>query len=115
MCAIYATLIGMEAIKIILYETKNGTCPFTKWFDDLDANIQRIIATRLDRLSVGNFGDCEPLRDGVSELKIHVGPGYRIYFGKKGKTIVIILTGGLKKSQNRDLEKAIEYWKQYKG
>jgi putative addiction module killer protein len=54
------------------------------------------------------------LRDGVWELRIHVGAGYRVYFGKKGKTTIILLVGGLKRTQKKDIEKAIEYWKLYK-
>jgi putative addiction module killer protein len=106
--------IIMETFKIVIYEAKNKKSPFTKWFDSLDAPIQRTIAVRFDRVSVGNFGDSEQLREGVWELKIHSGPGYRIYFGKEGKTLIIILTGGLKKSQKKDIEKAIEYWNEYK-
>ena len=104
----------MEIVKISIYETKSKRKPFTKWFDGLDAPIQHIIATRLDRVSVGNFGDCDPLREGIWELKVHTGPGYRIYFGKRGNAVVIILSGGLKKSQEKDIEKAIEYWKSHK-
>ena len=104
----------METVKIVIYETKSKRRPFAKWFDDLDAPIQRIIATRIDRVSVGNFGDCDPVRESVWELRVHAGPGYRIYFGKKGDTVVIILSGGLKKSQKKDIEKAVEYWQSYK-
>lgn len=104
----------MKAFKIVIYETKNKTNPFTKWFENLDAPIQRTVAIRLDRVSLGNFGDCKQLREGIWELKIHSGPGYRIYFGKEGKALIIILTGGLKKSQKKDIEKAVEYWDEYK-
>ena len=104
-----------EIYKIVIFETPSKRRPFEKWFDDLDAQAQRTIAIRFDRISLGNFGDCEPLRGGVWELRIHSGPGYRVYFGKEGNTIVIILTGGLKKTQPKDIEKALEYWESYKG
>jgi len=104
----------MESLRIIIYETKNHISPFNKWFENLEANIQRIIAAKLDRVSLGNFGDCEPIRESVYELKIHTGPGYKIYFGKKGNAIVIVLTAGLKRSQKKDIEKPIEYWNLYK-
>jgi putative addiction module killer protein len=104
----------MKPIKIVVYETKGGKKPFDKWFDDLDGQIQRIIAVRTDRMSVGNFGDCFFLREEVWELRIHFGAGYRVYFGKHGNTLVIVLSGGLKKSQEKDIDKAIAYWKSYK-
>lgn len=104
-----------EIYKIVIFETPNGRRPFEKWFKDLDTQAKITIRLRFDRVSLGNFGDCEPLRSGVWELRIHSGPGYRIYFGKKGDTIVVILTGGLKKTQQKDIEKAIEYWESYKG
>lgn len=63
---------------------------------------------------MGNFGDCEPVGDGISELKINFGPGYRVYFGKIGKTCVLLLVGGSKRSQQGDIEKAKEYFEDYK-
>lgn len=105
----------VEVYKIVIFETASRRRPFEKWFNDLDGQAQRTIALRLDRISLGNFGDCEHLRAGVWELKIHFGPGYRVYFGKDRGAIVIIISGGLKKTQPKDIEKAIEYWGLYKG
>lgn len=74
-----------------------------------------IIATRIARLKLGNFGDCKGLTNanGVFELRIQYGPGYRIYFAKKKQVIVILLCGGDKKSQKKDIEKAKMFWEEY--
>ena len=61
----------------------------------------------------GNFGDCKPLRDGVWEMRIDVGPGYRVYYAKTGLTVVLLLCGGDKRKQQSDIEKACEYWKEW--
>lgn len=70
---------------------------------------------RLDRLKLGNFGDCKTLQEGVSELRIHYGPGIRIYYGKIGNRIVLLLCGGDKDSQDNDINKAKEYLKDYQS
>lgn len=67
----------------------------------------RAFAKWLERLSLGNFGDWKPVGDGVSELRIDYGPGYRIYLTRRGKAVIILLAGGTKKSQNRDITRAI--------
>lgn len=71
------------------------------------------INKRLDRLVLGNRGDTEPVGDGVFELRIHYGPGYRIYYAEQGNELVILLYGGSKRAQQRDIDRAIEYWKDY--
>lgn len=102
----------MNTIEIVIYTTKTGKSPFNDWESRLDAKAQVIIANRLDRIRLGNFGDCKPIigGEGVKELRVDFGPGYRIYFGMQGSTIVILLIGGAKKSQLRDIEKAKQYW-----
>lgn len=72
------------------------------------------IRARLDRMELGNFGTVKPVGDGVSELKIDHGPGYRVYFAMSGKTVVLLLIGGDKSTQQRDIEMAKIYWKQQK-
>ncbi len=102
--------------EIRTYETKRGKCPFSEWMNNLkDLQAKTKIRLRLDRLAMGNFGDCKSVGDGVSELKIDFGPGYRVYFGKAGKTCVLLLTAGSKGSQQGDIEKAKEYFKDYKA
>ncbi|MBL9122069.1 MAG: type II toxin-antitoxin system RelE/ParE family toxin [Planctomycetaceae bacterium] len=72
------------------------------------------ILARVARLEAGNFGDCKPLREGVSELRIDWGPGYRVYYAMFGRTVVLLLCGGDKRRQSADIDKAVEYWKDYK-
>lgn len=101
-------------IEIELYETASGLCPFGDWFESLkEQNMRAKILTRLDRLKLGNFGDCKALSDKIFELRIHYGPGIRIYYSKIGNKIVLLLCGGDKSSQTKDINKAKEYLKQY--
>ena len=106
----------MGIIKIVIYSTSTGKAPFSDWEDQLDTKNQAIIANRLDRISLGNFGDSKPIKggQGVREVRIDYGPGYRIYFGMHGLTVVVLLIGGDKGSQSRDVEKAKRYWTEYK-
>ncbi|MDA3934636.1 MAG: type II toxin-antitoxin system RelE/ParE family toxin [Gammaproteobacteria bacterium] len=84
------------------------TADFADWLDQLqDARAKARILIRLRRLGLGNIGDWKPVRDGISELRLDYGPGYRIYFTRRGKTVIILLAGGTKKSQSRDIRRAI--------
>ena len=97
--------------EIEIYKTSTEKEPFTDWIRSLDKPARSRIRTRLTRIrDTGNLGDCEPARDGVYELKFDFGPGYRVYFGYKTDKILILLFGGYKKSQQRDIDKSIEYW-----
>ena len=97
------------------YRTQNGRMPFTDWFESLrDQKTRTRIRGRLTRLEVGNFGDCQSVGGGVFELRIHSGPGYRVYFGEVGDTLILLLCGGDKSSQQRDIEHAKTYWQDYK-
>lgn len=89
--------------------------PFSDWFKNLkDVKAKARILTRLNRIEIDNhFGDTETVGDGVFELRFHFGPGYRIYYGKDGDKVIILLCGGIKKSQKRDIAKAKEYWEDY--
>jgi putative addiction module killer protein len=80
---------------------------FRKWRTRLrDERARTLIASRLDRLAFGHAGDAEPVGQGISELRIHYGPGYRIYFQKRGNTIIVLLCGGNKSTQQKDIETA---------
>jgi putative addiction module killer protein len=87
--------------------------PFATWFDSLDAVTAARVDRYLRRLEAGNFGSVKALQAGVSELRMDFGPGYRVYFGRDGKTIIILLGGGSKKRQPADIATAIERWKRY--
>ena len=106
----------MNTIKIYFYATPRGKEPFSEWYDDLDKQARLIIRNRLDRIEIGNFGDAKVIKggEGIWELRIDHGPGYRLYFGKQGSMIIILLTGGDKKSQSKDIERAIKYWIEWK-
>jgi putative addiction module killer protein len=71
------------------------------------------ILIRISRLQQGNYGDCEPVGEGISELRMFFGPGYRVYFGENGNDIVILLCGGDKGSQDKDIQQAKIYWEEY--
>lgn len=97
------------------YLTEKGEKPFKKWLDGLkDISARNTIRIRLDRVRLGNFGDNHPVGKGVSELKIDHGPGYRVYYAIERKAVVLLLIGGDKSSQRKDIEKAQEYWLDHK-
>ena len=97
--------------EIEVYVNKNGQEPFREWFDSIqDIGTQTRIRARLDRLEKGNFGDCQSVGSGVYELRIHFGSGYRIYFGEVNRTIILLLCGGDKSTQTRDIRNAKTYW-----
>jgi putative addiction module killer protein len=101
--------------EIETYQTQSGREPFTEWFNAIrDTRTQTRIRRRLDRLEKGNFGDCESVGSGVFELRLHFGPGYRIYFGEMDKAIVLLLCGGDKSTQTQDIRRAKTYWLEYK-
>jgi putative addiction module killer protein len=95
-------------------EYTEGTCsPFAEWFDDLDSVTAARVDRYIRRLESGNFGAAKVLREGVSELRLDFGPGYRVYFGRAGKTLVILLGGGSKRRQEADIAVAIARWQRY--
>ena len=96
------------------YETEDGTSPFAAWFERLDATAAAKVTTALTRLGLGNTSHVKGVGSGVFELKIDFGPGYRVYFGKDGPETVILLGGGTKKKQQRDIEAAQNCWQDYK-
>ena len=97
------------------YLRPDGTCPFNDWLESLrDRQARARIRARINRVRLGNLGDCKSVGSGVSELRIDYGPGYRVYFGIAETKLVILLCGGDKSSQSGDIREAIEYWEDYK-
>jgi putative addiction module killer protein len=97
-----------------IYADEEGYEPYTEWLEGLrDVVGRKRIMARSKRLAQGNYGDCEPVGDGVLELKMHFGPGYRVYFKEKNDIVVLLLCGGDKGSQQKDIENAKSYWKEY--
>lgn len=102
-------------IEILRYQREDGREPFTEWLDAIrDKIAQARIRIRLRQVQAGNFGDCEPVGEGVIELRVHVGAGYRVYCGRHGKTVVLLLCGGDKGSQTADIKRAKELWSEWK-
>ena len=101
--------------EVVAFRGRDGKVPFEAWLDGLSDKraIARILA-RLARVRLGNLGDCKPLGEGVSELRVDYGPGYRVYFGQKGRTLVVLLCGGDKRTQNRDIQLAKQFWREFK-
>lgn len=100
--------------EIGIYRTDTGKEPYTEWEESLDKASMARIDARLARIrEAGNVGTCEPVGEGVFELKFDFGPGYRIYFGLEKDTFMILLLGGSKKGQQRDINKSKEYWKDH--
>jgi putative addiction module killer protein len=96
------------------YVTRAGKDIFGEWFARLrDMQAKARIAARIDRLALGNFGDSKRVRDGVSELRIDWGPGYRVYYSVIGKTCILLLCGGDKRKQASDIARAAEYLRDY--
>lgn len=107
----------VQSYAVRLYEAADGSEPFSRWMYSLRNDVDRArIDQRLSRLANGNFGDCKMLKaaDGVQELRLHFGSGYGVYFGITDETIVLLLCGGDKSSQNKDIRRAIGYWSEYR-
>jgi putative addiction module killer protein len=102
-------------VEVLRYVTESGRDTVRQWLDGLhDARAAVRIVMRMDRLAKGNFGDCKPLREGLWELRIDYGPGYRVYYAMAGRTCVLLLCGGDKRKQAADIDRAIGYWNDYK-
>lgn len=100
---------GVEVREFI----SNNRAPYSEWLNELDRPLKARVLTRIDRVRRGNFGDAKSVGKGVFELRLDFGPGYRVYFGKEGNTTVILLCGGDKDSQPKDVERAKNLWQQY--
>ena len=101
--------------EISIYSTDDGYEPFREWLDSLkDLDSQALIFQRLQRIKLGNFGDCKPVGDGLWEFRIYHKAGFRIYYARVGQRLILIIGGGDKKSQQRDITKAKKYLEEYK-
>jgi putative addiction module killer protein len=96
------------------YLDSSGDSPYAAWFDSLNAEAAAKVTTAVTRVSLGNFSNVEGVGSGVFEYKLDFGPGYRIYFGKDGETLVILLGGGTKRRQQGDINAALANWQDYK-
>jgi putative addiction module killer protein len=100
---------------IRIYTDAQGNKPFDAWLQDLkDVKARATVRARLERVRAGNFGDCKPLRDGVQELRIDLGPGYRVYLSRQGAVLVLLLCGSDKSDQDRAIRQAIDYLNDWK-
>ena len=100
--------------KIELYVDDNGRSPFEEWFDSQEDKTKARILTRIDRIERGNFGDHKSIGQGVYEFRFSFGGGYRVYYGKIGKRVILLLCGGDKDTQAKDIKRALEYWRKYR-
>ncbi|MFZ0478573.1 MAG: type II toxin-antitoxin system RelE/ParE family toxin [Terriglobales bacterium] len=101
-------------VEVLEYLNREGRSPYARWFDSLHAQAAAKVAIAITRLARGNFSNVKPVGSGVMEYKIDFGPGYRIYLGKDGERIVILLGGGTKSRQQSDIRTAQDRWVDYK-
>ena len=102
-------------IQVEEFVTDEDVSPFRRWFTDLGDQAAAWVTIAIDRLGEGNTSNAKSLGEGVSELRINRGPGYRVYFGRDGKLLVILLGGGTKKRQQNDIQNALRNWRVYKA
>lgn len=101
--------------ELLRYQREDGREPFTEWLNGLrDKVAQARIRVRLRQVQAGNCGDCDPVGEGVIELRVHVGAGYRVYCARHGKAVVLLLCGGDKGSQPADIKRAKALWSEWK-
>ena len=93
---------------------EDGRSPYAEWFSGLDEITAARVNTYIRRLEAGNFGAIKALREGVFEVRMNFGPGYRVYYGRDGRTIIILLGGGSKRRQDADIAVAMARWRRYK-
>ena len=101
-------------IRVVQYVARDGRDRFGEWLRAQTSLVRTRVQARINRIRIGNFGDHRGLGQGVSELRIHSGPGYRVYYGRDGDDLVIVLAGGTKKRQAGDIAQAQALWREYK-
>lgn len=106
----------LEKKTVVIYANKRGRELFSEWLSSLkDRTFRARVRNRISRLELGNFGDCEPVGEGVFELRFFFGSGLRVYFAEYESTEIVLLFGGNKKTQSKDILKARDYWKEFKN
>jgi putative addiction module killer protein len=108
-------LLFIFMVEIVEYVTESGKNTFAVWFEKLSAPAAAKVTVGLRRIETGNFSNVKGVEGGVFEYRIDFGPGYRVYFGKDGDRLVILLAGGTKKKQQQDIETAQQLWREYKN
>lgn len=99
--------------EIEIFQTRTDECPFEEWLDSLDGTMRQRILARVARMKHGQFGDCKAIDRSLYELRLFFGPGYRVYFGEHRGRMLLILAGGDKSTQSKDIKKAKHYWKNH--
>lgn len=107
-------MLPLHVFEVLEYLDENERSPFAAWLDRLNREAAAKVAAALARMQMGNFSVAKGVGSGVYEYRIDFGPGYRIYFGRDGARVVILVGGGTKKSQQRDIEAAVARWSDYK-
>lgn len=104
----------MAMVEVAQYEMEDGKVPFSAWFLSLDTKAALKVRTAIAQMEAGNFGDHKSVGGGVWERRINFEEGYRVYFAKDGSELVLLFCGGTKARQQSDIDKAKEYWSEYK-
>ena len=104
----------MRMIRVAVYTDARGRMPFERWFNRLDPLAASKVTTAVTRMELGNLSNVKSVGRGVWERRIDFGPGYRIYFGRDGEELIVLLGGGTKRRQQNDIENAWELWEEYK-
>jgi putative addiction module killer protein len=107
-------VLPFAVMELRYYLASDGQSPFEGWYSDLETGAAAKVSVALARLEQGNLSNAKTVGGGVLEYRIDWGPGYRVYFGRDGETLVILLTGGTKKRQQRDIDTAKALWADYK-
>src|SRR5712692_3836352 len=107
-------MLPSHLVEILEYLDWNDRSPYAEWFEDLSAPAAAKVAVAITRMAMGNFSNVKGVGGGVYECRVNFGPGFRIYLGKDGERLVILLAGGTKKRQQKDIEDAKARWQDYK-
>jgi putative addiction module killer protein len=107
-------VLPSKPIEVLEYLGPDGHSPYAEWFDSLNPSAAAKITVAVARLSQGNFSNAKGVGSGVHEYRIDFGPGYRVYFGKDGERVVLLLGGGTKSRQQKDIARVLSRWQDYK-